>query len=362
MCRSLLERARHVGTEFAAPGTIVSVETSNLGALMGIAGTLVFAAAMAVAGKPWTMGVTLASLPAYVATFWLNGAGWLRPSRHLLGTAFLVQVLAATGLLSTASGLQVMLLVGIPMAFLLFPDEERTSSWIGVGTSLLACFATWSGSMEHPVEVLSPSSLAAIRVFALLSTFGGLAFIVKRFARVLAQREAEQRTYATTDELTSLPNRRHILSQAVHLLAVAGRYHRAFSLVLIDIDLFKRVNDTVGHVEGDRLLRQVAGRMAADLRQADLVGRYGGEEFVLLLPETPVEGAVAVADRLRRRIADEPFLLEGGPRDITISLGVATLAAGETALLDEVLRRADVALYDAKHSGRNRVAIWRGDH
>ena len=123
---------------------------------------------------------------------------------------------------------------------------------------------------------------------------------------------------------------------------------------MVDIDHFKQVNDTSGHAVGDQVLQQVAEHCRQELRETDVVGRYGGDEFAILLPESDPVAAAQVAERLRQRIARQPLNTTTGPVAVTISLGIAALD-DENLTLDILLSRADQALYDAKQGGRNRV-------
>jgi diguanylate cyclase (GGDEF)-like protein len=138
-------------------------------------------------------------------------------------------------------------------------------------------------------------------------------------------------------------------------LRLAQRHGRKLSMVLCDVDRFKSVNDTHGHPVGDLVLRGVARVLAGEARGTDVVARYGGEEFALVMPETDGEGAVAIAERIRKRLEEATFPTESGPLRVTISLGVATYPEDGTdkARLVEV---ADACLYHAKRTGRNRTA------
>ena len=162
---------------------------------------------------------------------------------------------------------------------------------------------------------------------------------------------------AFQDYLTGLPNRRHFMEQAAIELARVSRYGGALSLLMVDIDNFKRVNDTYGHQTGDLVLQKLGEASKAILRDVDLIGRIGGEEFAVLLPETDGEKAKEVAERLREAIAHESLILEKGvPLQFTVSIGVATIVDRATNL-DTLLARADRALYNAKITGRNKVNL-----
>ncbi|MCX7921589.1 MAG: sensor domain-containing diguanylate cyclase [Clostridia bacterium] len=165
----------------------------------------------------------------------------------------------------------------------------------------------------------------------------------------------EVKKLATTDSLTGLFNRRYFYEQAGLEFHKLKQQKIPLSLFMVDVDYFKKVNDTYGHSTGDEILRGVAERFLRVLRMEDIVGRYGGEEFVALLCGT--DSAEFVAERLRKSIAGEPFLTqEHGLLNITVSIG-ATIVDHETDTLDSAIKRADEALYDAKRNGRNRVEL-----
>lgn len=168
----------------------------------------------------------------------------------------------------------------------------------------------------------------------------------------------QYRYQATHDSLTGLWNRAAIFEILERELARAKRENRSVGLVLADVDHFKRVNDTFGHVAGDTVLKEVAGRLSASLRDYDSVGRYGGEEFLMILPGCDAENALKQADRVRACMAARPVTAEEGEIAVTISLGVS--AANDPASMGLVLRAADAALYKAKNAGRNRAALADG--
>lgn len=161
---------------------------------------------------------------------------------------------------------------------------------------------------------------------------------------------------ATTDPLTRLLNRRALLDRLGAEVGRTRRFGGSLTLLLLDIDHFKRINDSRGHLAGDNALRHLAGLLLASTRAADVAARYGGEEFVLLLPETSREGAFVFAERLRERIASEPFEVETGHVvHLTASIGAATFPSPRVESPEDLLARADEALYRAKSNGRNQV-------
>ena len=161
---------------------------------------------------------------------------------------------------------------------------------------------------------------------------------------------------AHIDYLTGLNNRGHFMELAEHELSRSIRYEIPLSILMIDIDFFKRVNDSHGHKAGDLVLKKLAEICRLTLREIDILGRIGGEEFAIFLPETNKEKALEVAERLRTNIADTKVLPSGGrmPLSFTISVGLTVLNSKEDTL-DALLSRADNLLYEAKNSGRNRV-------
>lgn len=158
---------------------------------------------------------------------------------------------------------------------------------------------------------------------------------------------------AATDELTGLCNRRHIMGVLEAMIAEAARTGCVFSMAIIDLDFFKQINDRFGHPVGDSVLRHFAQTAGAVLRRADIIGRIGGEEFMILMPGTPAAEALRAIDRLRIRLA-APFSADGVMVQYTISGGVAC-HAGEQP--EELLRTCDAALYEAKRQGRNRIRL-----
>ncbi len=165
--------------------------------------------------------------------------------------------------------------------------------------------------------------------------------------------EAQLRELATRDVLTGIHNRRSLADAGATELDRARRYGRPFSAAMIDVDHFKRVNDEHGHAVGDDVLRAVVGAIADRLRGSDLLGRWGGEEFVVLLPETDVAAAERVLDRVRGAIAERPIEIDDASIHVTISIGVAEWTGIES--LSSLVERADQACYGAKRGGRNRI-------
>jgi len=164
----------------------------------------------------------------------------------------------------------------------------------------------------------------------------------------------EAKRQAATDPLTSIANRRHFVDAAERLIAQSLRYGRPCTLLLVDVDHFKAINDTHGHSAGDQVLMTIVAVCKRTLRESDLIGRLGGDEFAALLPETSVAMALVTAERLRAAVQAEHVDSEGRALLLSVSVGVAALDESSRTL-DAVLKKADAALYQAKNRGRNRV-------
>jgi diguanylate cyclase (GGDEF)-like protein len=211
---------------------------------------------------------------------------------------------------------------------------------------LLGTFAIY----HHRPQVPTQSGLLLIEQAANLASIA-----VERYQ---VQNELERQAH--TDFLTGLASRRHFLALTESELARAQRYGTFCSLLMIDVDHFKSVNDAFGHKAGDLVLQKLADVLQHDLRTGDVAGRFGGEEFVVVLPETPGPKAAETAERLRRAVAVAEIPLETGETlHITVSIGVTSLNEASSSI-DELLRQADLALYAAKNGGRNRVHLASG--
>jgi len=201
--------------------------------------------------------------------------------------------------------------------------------------------------------------MAGLWALTLVTLIGAVWSLARLLQRRLAEADARVRDLASTDEVTGLRNRRHVLERLREEVARSHRYGRPLSCILFDVDHFKRVNDTLGHAAGDVVLQAVSQAVLEECRSMDVVARYGGDEFLILLPETDGAAAAALADRLRRSVATLAVMHGGRALGVTASFGVAALdGRGDESPdePDELLRRADQALYAAKRQGRDAVA------
>jgi diguanylate cyclase (GGDEF)-like protein len=203
-----------------------------------------------------------------------------------------------------------------------------------------------NGIPPHPIQIISfIGSLAT----TLLGSIGFILLVKERTDRAVM-------LLAMTDSLTQIPNRRALMDYAER--ALTRRSGLPLALIMIDVDRFKLVNDTHGHQVGDEVLRKLAALLSARLRKHDLLGRYGGEEFCVISPETNSKGALVLAESLRQAIACTPIHTEAGELSISVSIGISTCPLETSRELKDVLAEADAALYDAKQTGRNKVICF----
>ncbi len=206
----------------------------------------------------------------------------------------------------------------------------------------------------------------SVSISAIFDAKGKISHFVAVKEDITARKEAEQKIQslnveleklAMVDYLTGLYNRRYFMQRSEEELKRARRGPHSLSALMIDIDKFKNVNDTYGHEAGDLVLKQVAATLKNNLREIDLLGRMGGEEFAVLLPDTLIHDANISAERVRQAIQKHSFQMPGESLTVTISIGVATFTDGMSNI-DDILRNADAALYQAKHSGANCVRLF----
>ena len=174
--------------------------------------------------------------------------------------------------------------------------------------------------------------------------------------------EAELKRLTITDYLTGTLNRRHLNKVGEQELSRARRYRRSLSLIMLDIDEFKEINDRFGHKAGDLALQQTAKTLQDSLRSPDYLGRYGGDEFVMILPETGLKQAIKAAERLRVAVAGQKIVHQSHEIHLSISVGVASVEDGMNSPpmdFDAFTQNADRALYEAKKAGRNCVKVWQ---
>ena len=233
-------------------------------------------------------------------------------------------------------------------------EKDRELAWVGKDSG--------STPLQIPLSVTGQESDTAVVLHPPAHGFSDetiqlARWLVSQAAIALENAELHDivQRQAMTDELTGLANRRRFMEAFRGEIGRAERFGGALTIVVADIDDFKRINDQFGHHVGDEALRRFAGLLTAELREIDVAGRLGGEEFAVLLPETDLEGALVAAERIRRAVEESELALSDAIRiRFTASLGVAS-HAGDPA--DRLLQRADAALYQAKADGKNRVSV-----
>jgi diguanylate cyclase (GGDEF)-like protein len=174
----------------------------------------------------------------------------------------------------------------------------------------------------------------------------------------MALHNAKLYTQAVTDDLSGLFLRKYMERRIREELARVDRHQGTCSLLMIDIDFFKHVNDTYGHIAGDKVITEIARRLQSSAREMDVVGRFGGEEFLMLLPETRKEGALIMAERVRKKLTMATFQAEGRTFSITASIGIVCSSSVEKPNTEKFIQAADKALYTAKETGRNRCIVY----
>ncbi len=285
------------------------------------------------------------------------------PSLSVQQMAFAV---VTTGMLYVLTpGLRGVFLLQAPvvLVFGAFTLTPRNCRLLGVFAVLVQAVATvlsiWLNAKEGSTQVEIIFFISAVVVFIMATDMAGRLSAIREQLREqkkqLQQALDQNALLARQDELTTLPNRRH----AIEMMAYEERRTRRDkvrpSVCMIDIDHFKRINDTHGHAAGDAVLRLLARHALLALRRPDILARWGGEEFILLMPETTLTEAAHVVERLRRKLADIRVWEEHPELQVTFSAGIATLAVNES--MQDTVARADVALYRAKEQGRNRTVM-----
>jgi diguanylate cyclase (GGDEF)-like protein len=303
----------------------------------------------------WIAGLTIEAA-AYAIFF-----GYPRLRRYLIPLSALGLVLACAASIHGLSHLQLIVYVSFMMGLgsfttgvlLMHPRLAGATALqrlIGANDMVTgAALALWAGMVLVGVPASAWSESMAYVAGYLLLIVNGFGFILMSKQRD----DARMERLATTDDLTSLLNRRAFFAQADAARLLALRQHQPIALLMLDIDHFKQLNDRFGHATGDEALVKFSATCTDALREHDILGRLGGEEFALALPGTDLNGALHAAERLRQAVLDTRLLTCGNSYTMTVSIGVVLIDPEED--LATALARADHALYEAKRNGRNRV-------
>lgn len=304
-------------------------------------------------GLPLLAWINVVSIGMYGAAYWLIGQRRNRPAVVLMWTEVLVHAIACTLLLGWDCGAHYFLLVFIP-AIALSRSQRQA---LGALAFLLVIYLGLDAATRivAPSYVVSTSHLASLRAVCITVVFVMFAYTGRYYFGQVADAEGRLRYLATIDPLSGLANRRHFLQVANEEAQRAQRYDLPLTIALADIDHFKRVNDLHGHPAGDAVIRQVSELLRSQLRSSDVLGRWGGEEFILLLPSTDAAAAVLMCERLREELQRTPCAVGGISLPITMSFGVRRV--DPLAGLERAVKSADEALYEAKQKGRNRTVV-----
>ncbi len=301
---------------------------------------------------PLLAWVNLASIAIYGCAYWL-----LTRHRNKLAIALIwIEVVghAAIGtlLIGWEAGFHYYLLMFIPAVVV--SAGSRTRPY----TSIFVLFVFYIGMhavsrWTGPLAPLHATGLWIVHGFNVAVVFAMASYTARFYYGTVRRAEQKLSELAATDPLTGLSNRRNLLAIAAQVLAQAQRSGEPTAVMLADIDHFKSINDQYGHEAGDRMLVHIGNVIKQTSRAQDVVARWGGEEFLVLLPSTSAEAALALAERIRAAIANQPLGHNEQEIAVHVSLGVAVVQAGEP--LDRAIARADNALYRSKEEGRNRV-------
>jgi diguanylate cyclase (GGDEF)-like protein len=279
----------------------------------------------------------------------LGGSLALFLACYVTGVGFGVRSIVVSGMIAgflaaTAAGY-----------FLRWRVVSRLGRTIGIADVVVALggIARTIWMLFRPEETLLANVPPHAMIFVTLYLF----MFINGFGFLLMSKESADRELtrlATLDSLTEALNRRAFFAQAEAALALARRHRQPFSVMMLDLDRFKLINDAYGHPAGDEVIRQLVRNCRGQVRESDLIGRMGGEEFALALPGTPLEGAVAVAERIRMVTRETPARTPAGI-EIRFAVSIGVTQAGKGEPMDPILARADRALYESKTQGRDRV-------
>ncbi|GGY54774.1 GGDEF domain-containing protein [Bacterioplanes sanyensis] len=299
---------------------------------------------------PWLSWVNVFSVLLYVLVFWLMRTdrntffAWLLVVGEIVAHA----VLAVT-FVGWDSGFHFYIML-IPPVVMVSPLQNAVAKMPAV-IAVVAVYVALDYSLReaNATYAMPPAVQDSLYYFNLVAVLAIMVFLAGLYYRLVVRNERKLQRLATTDALTGLHNRRSLTLYATDLLSQT----QPLTAILCDLDNFKRTNDEHGHLAGDQVLITVARLLRQSVRSRDLAARWGGEEFLLLLPETSAAEAAVVAERIRQRIDAAVIEMGGTTLPVSATLGVAERKGQET--LDQLLARADEALYQGKHAGRNRI-------
>jgi len=304
-------------------------------------------------GSPILAWINVVSVALYLFAYWLLGRRRNRPAIVLIWIEVLIHAALGTLLIGWDSGFHYFLLMFITA---LFAAMQRRNAWLTAGV-LWSFYVGLYALMwfVEPLQPISPFGLLGVFLFNLTVVFCMFSYLVLFYVSTVSASQRALRRMATVDALTGLFNRRHLAELANKEIARHARDSGHLSFLLLDVDHFKQFNDRHGHDTGDRILARISTVLAQASREQDCIGRWGGEEFLIVLPGTDLVQAIQTAERIRCAVANHSWVFEDLEVAVTVSVGVSQYHAGET--LSAAIARADMALYEGKRLGRNRVEV-----
>jgi diguanylate cyclase (GGDEF)-like protein len=304
-------------------------------------------------GSPILAWMNLVGMAMYATAYWCLGRRLNAPAVALIWVEVLGHAAIGTLLVGWNSGFHYYLLMFIPAIVV-------SSRWREAIPMLVVLYVTYLGmyaaSRHYGISApLSETGLWIVQTFNVAVVFAMAAYTARFYYGMVRSAERKLVELATKDSLTGLSNRGHMLALAEHEIARARRSGQHIALIIADIDHFKKINDGRGHEAGDKVLAHTGKLLASLCREQDVVARWGGEEFLILLPATVLASAHDIAERLRSEVAATPVVHGNSCASCSLSLGVTTLAPSES--FNTAIARADRALYRSKAEGRNRVTV-----
>jgi diguanylate cyclase (GGDEF)-like protein len=309
--------------------------------------------------KSWLVNlVTSVCLLMLLSVFVFMKKGFFKIGKTVMISAFFMQVIALVFLwFPIEAHLNYFLFIAIPISFFIFEFSVREERILIIITDtvtvVLMVLSDTVGGLEL-VEI-SDWMIRTFSVMSVLSTISSLTIVFYYYASNLTEVHNELRKLAGTDSLTGIANRRVLFEEGHDYFRLATKYHRQFSLMLIDIDFFKNINDKYGHPVGDRVLEELADLLRNNVRQRDLCARYGGEEFAVILKDAEPEGNLTIAKNFHQQVENHLFSITENERiAITVSIGITSFQDNLDDF-DQMVVKADQALYLAKENGRNQI-------
>lgn len=302
-------------------------------------------------GLPVLAWVGMTSAALYGFAYARLQEGHDRLAMMLIWTEVITRVALGTIMIGWDSGFHYYLLIFMPAIFVTVSIKQMAKA----GMALWLVYIGFDFAMRSftPMTVLDDDALLVVRFLNIGVVFWMLAYLSFFHIRTATDTEARLRRLAATDPLTGLANRRHLLEMAEYEIKRGTRDHAPLSFLLADIDHFKSINDCHGHEAGDRVLVAIAAALRQAVREKDSVARWGGEEFLIMLPDTTLDDAVALAERIRQTVQALQTTVGGRTVTASMTFGVSALDRNETPGC--AITRADKALYRGKATGRNRV-------